>query len=176
MNVKWGEIARSNLRAPRTKQVWLYPLQPRQKATTITTKGCADPSTKPLNIVAHVHQIEGVTARLYIPSHLIKATLIKLRKLPLYSYITDTDINNIPPPPLLAQPGESLILDVAIKNLLIPLDQQVAVQYLPFLRQYVTAAPGQANFSLCLSYWLNVISAAGVVFHQALQSWATERD
>jgi hypothetical protein len=161
---------------PIGRQIWLYPLQPGQVATTIETRGGAEQTTKPINIVAHVYKIDGAAARLYIPHHLIKSTLTKLKKLPAYSYISDEDIERAPVLSLVAQPGESLILDVAIRNLFIPIDQQIALQYLSMLRPYGTAAPGQANLSVCLSYWLNVISEAGVVFHQAVQAWASDRD
>jgi hypothetical protein len=160
---------------PAQNQVWLYELKPGQKARPLQLRGGAPPTTTPKNIFAHAEQVEGKTVRLYIPRNLIGVTLAVLKPLPFYSHIIDDDIENPPTPNFVAAPGASLLLDIAIKDLLIPQTPEIASDYLSLLRPFGLAAPTQAGTSLCISYSLNVICATGDVFHDAVLMWATQR-
>jgi hypothetical protein len=160
---------------PGKNQVWLYELKAGQVARPIQLRGGAPASTTPKNIFAYAEQVEQKMVRLYVPRNLVKTTLTILRTLPFFSYITDDDIAHPPEMNLVAAPGDSLILDVSIKDLLIPHSTTLASSYLPILRPFGLAAPGQAGTSLCLSYWINVICATGSVFHQAVLHWASQR-
>jgi hypothetical protein len=160
---------------PGAGQIWLYELKPNQVPRPIQLRGGAPTTTPPKCIFGYAELVDQKTVRDYIPRNFVRSSLATLRNLPAFSYITDEDLETTQELNLMAAPGDSLLLDISIKDLLIPQSPTLASSYLPIVRLYGVAAPGQVGVSLCLSYWLNVICATGSVFHQAVLDWAIQR-
>jgi hypothetical protein len=160
---------RLTLAVPGDGQIWLYELNDGQVSRSFTTKRGCPPSSKAY-LLGHLDFHEKRTVLIYIPRSVIRSTLEVIRNLPAYSYICDDDFDNIPEVNLVAGTGESKILDISIRGVLIPESSQLASEYLP-LRPFGLAAPTRTGTGLCISYWLNAICSASEVFHQTVISW-----
>jgi hypothetical protein len=102
---------------PAVGQVWLYELKTNQVARPIQLRGGAPATSAPKCIFAYAEQDGQKTVRLYIPRNLVKTTLSTLKMLPFFSYITEDDIETPYEVNLMAAPDDSLVLDIAVKDL-----------------------------------------------------------